>query len=151
MIYFIGFTSKTSKRLFYVHKNILLIFFITSQLHVFVITSAPSGPPLDVRSISETPHSLTLAWTSPKPDQVNGQLVAFTIYFRRSDLNYDGDVIEGTREGEEKVKVDGKLREWTLKNLRAYSGYDVTMTASTQIGEGPKSEKVFVSTLETSL
>lgn len=113
--------------------------------------SAPSGPPLDVRAISETPHSLTLAWNSPKPDQVNGQLATFTIYFRRSDLNYDGDVIEGTREGEEKVKVDGKLREWTLENLRAYSGYDVTISASTHIGEGPKSEKIVVSTLETSL
>ena len=113
--------------------------------------SAPSGPPLEIQAVSETPHSLRVTWSPPKPDQINGYLVNYTIYFVRSDLNYDGEVIEGTAGNEQLVTIDGRLTTSIIDNLRAYSGYTLEISASTQMGEGPKSEQVFVSTLETSL
>lgn len=122
-----------------------------SSRPVKVVTqpAAPSGPPLEIQAVSETPHSLRVTWSPPKPDQINGHLVNYTIYFVRSDLNYDGEVIEGTAGNEQLVTIDGRLTTWIIENLRAYSGYTLEISASTQMGEGPKSEQVFVSTLET--
>ena len=74
-------------------------------------------------------------WEEVPADQQNSNITGYTITYKSQTENDNGN-----------VQVNGSVRQTELTNLKEYVNYNITVFASTAIGDGPPSNPIVVTT-----
>ena len=74
-------------------------------------------------------------WDEVPAYQQNGIIMGYTITYQSQTQNDNGN-----------VKVNASVRQTELTNLKEYVNYNITVFASTAIGDGPPSNPIVVTT-----
>lgn len=102
--------------------------------------AAPSGPPLDVSGEATDSDSMLIRWKPPMTSYVNGHILGYQVFYH--DVN--GNNVEPsvrTLRGRHKLEV-------SLTGLKQFTRYEVSVRAFNQVGSGPSSTPIMLSTLE---
>ncbi|XP_078484648.1 receptor-type tyrosine-protein phosphatase F [Ciona intestinalis] len=102
---------------------------MTSTIAVSTLSDVPSAPPrqLNINPINET--SIRVSWLPPATESQNGVLTHYTVYHK---LSADDD--------QPSALVVNATKQWTVVGgLLPYKRYDVWVSSSTNVGEGPRS------------
>ena len=100
-----------------------------------MISTDPSGPPLNVTPITLTSHSIALQWEPPLPEDRNGPISGYRI---------NVSVVETG----EKLSLTSVTPHLYLDMLLPYTTYVFTIAATTEVGYGPYSVAISIRTLE---
>ena len=102
---------------------------------------APSAAPGDVQGHNTSSTSIQVSWVVPSAADQNGALTMYTVYYQAVSGNFN--------DGASKQKtVVAPLSEAVLTGLEEYVEYNISISASTSIGEGPLSASILVRTAE---
>ena len=74
-------------------------------------------------------------WDEVAADQQNGIITGYTITYQSQTENDNGN-----------VQLNASVRQMELTNLKEYVNYNITVFASTAIGNGPPSNPIVVTT-----
>ena len=74
-------------------------------------------------------------WDEVPAYQQNGIIMGYTITYQSQTQNDNGN-----------VQVNASVRQTELTNLKEYVNYNITVFASTAIGDGPPSNPIVVTT-----
>ncbi|CAH2058075.1 unnamed protein product, partial [Iphiclides podalirius] len=94
--------------------------------------------PAEIKLLSQSSNTLLVSWK--KPRQPNGRMLHYTVYCKPAASN-DGPQILRV-DAEDSLDVYEKTKTMELKALFEGRQYDVWVTASTAVGEGPESKHV---------
>ncbi|CAG4944890.1 unnamed protein product, partial [Parnassius apollo] len=94
--------------------------------------------PAEIKLLSQSSNTLLVSWKKPK--HPNGRLLHYTVYCKPTASNDGPQVIRV--DAEETIDVYEKTQTLELKALYEGRQYDVWVTASTAVGEGPESKHV---------
>ncbi|XP_026316076.1 Down syndrome cell adhesion molecule-like protein Dscam2 [Hyposmocoma kahamanoa] len=94
--------------------------------------------PAEIKLLSQSSNTILVSWK--KPRQPNGRLLHYTVYYKPTASN----------DGPQTIRVDSiqlteayeRTQTLELKGLDTGQQYDVWVTASTAVGEGPESRRV---------
>ena len=121
-------TLEDSKWMLYSLNNVKLL------VSFFCVFSVPSGSPQNLVVTAMSSRSLRLTWEPPFEENRNGIITGYTI----SITNEDGVAMEITATNTSAV----------VTNLRPFTTYTSSITASTSVGEGPPTATVSRTTPE---
>uniref|UniRef100_H2YZU5 protein-tyrosine-phosphatase n=1 Tax=Ciona savignyi TaxID=51511 RepID=H2YZU5_CIOSA len=109
----------------------------TSMISVSTLSDVPSAPPehLVVSPIDAT--SIRVTWEPPAKESRNGELTHYTVYYRQ----------HGLESAAADMQVNGT--SVVVQGLQPYTEYDVWLTASTTVGEGPRANAVVTTSQST--
>ena len=79
--------------------------------------------------------SILVIWDEVPADQQNGIITGYTITYKSQTEHDNGN-----------VQVNASVRQMELTNLKEYVNYNITVFASTAIGDGPPSNPIVVTT-----
>ncbi|KAJ2944823.1 hypothetical protein O0L34_g1715 [Tuta absoluta] len=94
--------------------------------------------PEEIKLLAQSSNSLLVSWK--KPRQPNGRLLHYTVYCKPTASNDGPQTIRV--EAPQNVDAYERTNTIDLKNLDMGIQYDVWVTASTAVGEGPESRRV---------
>ena len=77
--------------------------------------------------------SISVSWKRVPVEQENGIITGYTITYHSQTENDSGTVLAGPSE-----------RQKTISGLKEYVNYNITVFASTMVGDGPPSSPVLV-------
>eukprot|EP00111_Clytia_hemisphaerica_P021271 TCONS_00062616-protein len=100
-------------------------------------TTAPSGPPLEFRSVDADTDYIVLRWEPPLPEKRNGQLDGYIFRYR---------VV--TTSSYVTRKLNSLDTEYKMDGLPLFTKFEVQIAASNEIGIGPYTDSVFIETLQ---
>ena len=95
----------------------------------------PDGAPQNVRGQNTSSASILVLWDEVLAYQQNGIITGYTISYQSQTENDNGN-----------VQVNASVRQMELTNLKEYVNYNITVFASTAIGDGPPSNPIVVTT-----
>ena len=97
---------------------------------VFLLSSTivPSAAPESVAVTAVSSYGVDIKWSPPSSP--NGIIVLYTVYINSSTV----------------IRVNGSSTHYFLEGLLPYQQISVSVSASTMIGEGPRSEEKVVRT-----
>ncbi|KAF8567961.1 hypothetical protein P879_03070 [Paragonimus westermani] len=99
----------------------------------------PQAPPADVTCASQQ-HSITVSWSPPHPDTINGILTEYHVsYFAANVYGDETSSVNQVVKGQTTV---------TLAGLLAYTNYTIQVSASNRKGRGPASVRLVCLTKE---
>lgn len=101
---------------------------------------APSSAPHQVEAVVGSSTEIHVSWEQLPKSQRNGIVTHYTVYYR-SDESDD----------EEMNYNDVETTSLLLRHLTPYTTYGLSVSASTNVGEGPLSDVVTVTTDEASM
>lgn len=112
-------------------------------LHVHTESEPPTGPPQKINIEPISAQQLLVTWRPPEKDKLNGELLGYTIGYRKlieTDKNYNFT----------RVSIPGGevLNDFRLTGLSKYTQYSITVQAFNIKGDGPSSEPIIAHTLE---
>lgn len=93
--------------------------------------SVPAGPPENITVSAVSPFAVEVEWSTPTTP--NGVIVHYTLYS-------NGTLI---------AEVQGTLMSYLYHGLVPYQQVSISVSASTEIGEGPRSTEVTNRTQES--
>ena len=99
-------------------------------------STEPSGPPRNVRAVTNSSSSIILYWLPLSVDQQNGVIRSYNIKIR------GGDVIYPT------INTKSNSTTFPITGLQAYTNYEFMLQAVNDIGVGPYSSRVISRTFE---
>ena len=99
-------------------------------------STEPSGPPRNVRAVTNSSSSIILYWLPLSVDQQNGVIRSYNIKIR------GGDVIYPT------INTKSNSTTFPITGLQAYTNYEFMLQAVNDIGVGPYSSRVSSRTFE---
>ncbi|XP_065340090.1 cell adhesion molecule Dscam1-like isoform X3 [Cloeon dipterum] len=100
---------------------------------------APSGPPVDVSAESSSPDSLQVRWKPPASSYSNGEILGYQVAYK--EVSALGESPAQLR------RVRGRNRlEINLADLKQFTRYQITVRAFNQVGHGPSSAPLIVTT-----
>ena len=94
----------------------------------------PDGPPVGVSLDARSPYNVSMEWSPPRVP--NGIITRYTIYVGFEDGSVDV------------FYVNGVSTLYNITNLRPYQIIGVEISASTSVGEGPRSSIMEVQTAQ---
>ena len=110
---------------------------INSTLNIF---TAPGSPPSDIRANAEDSETIRVEWKPPPLDKQHGEITYYKLMIvNNSRPDSDASVI---------TISDPNVFEYLITKLKKWTEYRVWMLAGTVIGDGLKSEALFVRTDE---
>lgn len=115
-------------------KTVSLSFLLHLMFGVFAV---PSNYPQSFTAMPKSPSSVMLQWAPPDPP--NGFITNFTIY-----INYTNG------SGIDVRTVSGDISFYLLQSLVPHQLVGISISASNVVGEGPKTETIFIRTLQDS-
>ena len=95
----------------------------------------PDGAPHNVTGQNSSSTSILVTWNEVSAAQQNGIITGYTITYQSQTENDSGY-----------VQVNGYLPQTELTNLKEYVNYNITVFATTAIGDGPPSNPIVVTT-----
>ena len=85
--------------------------------------------------------SIQVSWVAPSAADQNGAVTVYTVYYQAVGANiHDGRL--------KQQAVVAPLNETVLTGLEEYVEYNISVSASTSVGEGPFSASIVVRTAE---
>ena len=93
----------------------------------------PDGAPQNVTGHKINSTSISVSWEEVEADKQNGDITGYTITYRSQTENHSGNVTAGPND-----------RRKDITGLKEYVFYNITVLASTAIGNGPSSTPVLV-------
>ena len=87
--------------------------------------SAPESPPTNISLNNSIEYSIAVHWSPPR--RPNGVITHYTLY-----ISYENGVVD-------LFTTDGQSTSYIITNLLPYQHISVEVSASTRIGEGPRS------------
>ncbi|RWS22942.1 Down syndrome cell adhesion molecule-like protein 1, partial [Leptotrombidium deliense] len=115
---------------------------------IVIITSEPSGPPMDISVKPAGPTSIKVSWKAPPKDQWNGDLEGYYIGYKAVGSNqpfsFRSEVSTPNKDSTYKY-------EFFLTNLLKATSYDIVLKAFNSAGSGPQSHEMRVKTLDGDL
>lgn len=94
----------------------------------------PSGPPVNISHIFQTPDVLSITWDPPIREHRNGQILRYDIQFHKKIDHGLG------------TERNTTVRKAVFANLDQNTEYVVRIRAYTKQGAGPFSEKIIIET-----
>ena len=85
--------------------------------------------------------SIQVSWEAPSAVDQNGALTEYTVYYQAVGANIHNGTLK-------QQAVVAPLNETVLTGLEEYVEYNITVSASTSVGEGPVSASIIVRTAE---
>ncbi|PNF21232.1 hypothetical protein B7P43_G04189 [Cryptotermes secundus] len=103
--------------------------------------AVPSGPPQNLTVAAIGPHALHATWNPPDPRDRNGQILGYYLGYVQLRLGTEDRYNYTTVKEED-------LNEWVLQGLNSFTKYRVIVQAFNNVGAGPASAGVTVTTAE---
>ena len=103
------------------------------NLQIIPFVAVPTAAPQNVKLKTPSSESIQVSWQPPPVDTHNGVLLGYKVAYTTDDSS-------------KRTNTTGK--QITLRNLKKYTLYSVTVQAYTIIGDGPASDKKTIRTLE---
>ena len=113
--------------------------FVIKVIDYFAL--APSAAPGDVQGHNTSSTSIQVSWVAPSAVDQNGAVTVYTVYYQAVGSNFNG----GTSKQQ---TVVASLTQTVLTGLEEYVEYNISVSASTSVGEGPLSASIIVRTAE---
>ncbi|XP_047493701.1 protein sidekick-like isoform X3 [Penaeus chinensis] len=111
----------------------------SAPITVYVGEAVPTGKPKNVNAEPVTSTEIKVTWEPPEEQEQNGELLGYKIFFRS----------EKDPEGTEEIEVVGAgTTSYELLYLDMYTRYIITILCFNPAGDGPKSDPVYVRTLQ---
>ena len=107
-------------------------------LELLLSFAEPTGAPTNVTVIGVTNSSLTLSWGLPQPEDQNGVIRQYTVYYWKQSRPMTNKVLNFSQ-----LDHGG-----TISGLSPYTNYTIKVSASTSAGEGVQSKEVTYQTAE---
>ena len=107
---------------------------ISYNNYLLFCTLVPDGPPVGVSLDARSPYNVFVEWSPPRVP--NGIITRYTIYVGFEDGSVDV------------FYVNGVSTLYNITNLQPYQIIGVEISASTSIGEGPRSSIMEVQTAQ---
>lgn len=104
------------------------------------IIPAPGAPPEDIRATAEDSESIRVEWKPPPVDKQHGDITYYKLM-----------IVNNTRPDSDASVItisDANKFDYLITNLKKWTEYRVWMLAGTLIGDGVKSDALFVRTDE---
>ena len=89
-----------------------------------ILLSVPSDSPVNVTVAAVSPFAVEIEWRPPTTP--NGIIINYTVYANNGII----------------VTVDGSQMNYLYRGLLPYEEVNISVSASTKIGEGPRSIEV---------
>lgn len=102
---------------------------------MLLFTTDPSGPPLNATPTTVTSRSIVLQWEPPLPEDRNGPITSYSINVSVVDTG-------------ETLALTSITPLLYLDMLLPYTEYAFTIAAHTEVGYGPSSTAISITTLE---
>ena len=103
----------------------------------------PSKAPENVTAVQSGATSMTVTWEPVPPTDRNGIITGYTVYYRAVSGHINNA-------NEFMIRVNGSVTRSEVSNLEEHVTYNVSVSANTSVGEGPRSEEVVEKTAEAS-
>ncbi|XP_043927506.1 Down syndrome cell adhesion molecule isoform X2 [Protopterus annectens] len=111
----------------------------SQELIATTLEDVPSRPPENVQASAKSPETISLSWSTPSKETLNGILLGFRVIYW-ANLP-DGEL------GEIK-NVTTMQPSLELDRLEKYTNYSIQVLAFTRAGDGVRSEQIFIRTME---
>lgn len=122
-------------------KKRLKTFNVNEVRYIRVCPLEPSAAPKNVAGRNLSATSINVTWEAPDAVDHNGVIINYTIYYQ----SVGEDFLDNTT----RRKIVGfPTTEAVLTGLKEYVEYNISVSASTSVGEGPASASVIVRTAE---
>ncbi|XP_048092014.1 receptor-type tyrosine-protein phosphatase delta [Alosa alosa] len=112
----------------------------TNEISAETPQTQPSAPPQDVKCSSQSSTNILVSWRPPPMELQNGIITKYAIQY-------------GATEGEDLATrqisdIPPESTQYLLENLEKWTEYRVTVTAHTDVGQGPESLPQLIRTEE---
>ncbi|GAA6104715.1 receptor-type tyrosine-protein phosphatase delta-like isoform X2, partial [Tachysurus ichikawai] len=112
----------------------------TNEISAETPQTQPSAPPKEVTCFSSSSTSVLVSWKPPPVEHQNGIITKYTIQYAAT---------EGEDTSLKEIKeILPERSQYLLENLEKWTEYRVTVTAHTDVGEGPESLPQLIRTEE---
>ncbi|XP_072021945.1 receptor-type tyrosine-protein phosphatase F-like isoform X2 [Amphiura filiformis] len=122
----------------------------TAVISVRTQESVPGAPPRDVIGTTLSSISIQVNWNPPPEDFQNGIITGYKLIYERDSNGDSGDDEESLlqEDGPMEISVGPRVTSYTLNDLNKWTEYDISVLASTAVGDGPASDPVKIRTDE---
>ena len=97
--------------------------------YMITLREVPSGKPTITSAHNTSADSLFLAWEPPHPSTLHGEFLGYQLSYRERDLDKENNTV---------VDMKGPgAKEFTIKNLRVFTQYLVSLEVRNPEGLGP--------------
>ncbi|OCT93751.1 hypothetical protein XELAEV_18011423mg [Xenopus laevis] len=111
----------------------------SQEIITTTLEDVPSRSPENVQASSTSPETITISWSTPPKEALNGILQGFRVI-------YWANLMDGELGDIKNVTTTQPLLE--LDNLEKYTNYSIQVLAFTRAGDGVRSEQIFTRTKE---
>ena len=97
--------------------------------YMITLREVPSGKPTITSAHNTSSDSIFLAWEPPHPGTLHGEFLGYQLSYRERDLDRENNTV---------VDIKGPgAREFTIKSLRVFTQYLVSLAVRNPEGSGP--------------
>ena len=97
--------------------------------YMITLREVPSGKPTITSAHNTSSDSIFLAWEPPHPGTLHGEFLGYQLSYRERDLDRENNTV---------VDIKGPgAREFTIKSLRVFTQYLVSLEVRNPEGLGP--------------
>ena len=114
---------------------------VSNKTPIDYFSLAPSAAPGNMQGHNTSSASIQVSWEAPNAADQNGAVTVYTVYYQAVGGNFN----DGTSKQKPVVAPFSKA---VLTGLEEYVEYNISISASTSIGEGPLSASIVVRTAE---
>ncbi|XP_075449826.1 cell adhesion molecule DSCAM isoform X2 [Ascaphus truei] len=111
----------------------------SQEIITTTLEDVPSRPPENVQAAATSPETISIAWTTPSKEALNGILQGFRVIYWANLLDGELGEIRNVTTTQPLLELDG---------LEKYTNYSIQVLAFTQAGDGVRSEQIFTRTKE---
>ncbi|XP_071994900.1 cell adhesion molecule DSCAM isoform X6 [Engystomops pustulosus] len=111
----------------------------SQEIITTTLEDVPSRPPENVQAAATSPETITISWSTPSKEALNGILQGFRVIFWANLLDGELGEIKNVTTTQPLLELDG---------LEKYTNYSIQVLAFTRAGDGVRSEQIFVRTKE---
>ena len=99
----------------------------------------PGAPPQNVQGYNTSSTSINVTWNEVLEEKQHGDIIRYTVMLKKMGIVTYKSV---------KVTVTPIPRNFELRRLNRFTFYDIKVSASTRVGNGPASNPIKVQTDE---
>ncbi|CAE1158847.1 DSCAML1 [Acanthosepion pharaonis] len=112
---------------------------ISADVTAFTLEDVPSLPPQNVKARAFSSTSIEISWAESPYYTMQGVLQGYKVLYK--EVRTDEDETEASQVRTSQFRV-------TIYNLKKYTNYSIEVLAFTRMGEGARSEPIYVRTHE---
>ncbi|XP_029434881.1 Down syndrome cell adhesion molecule isoform X3 [Rhinatrema bivittatum] len=111
----------------------------SQELICTTLEDVPSRAPENVQATATSPETVSISWSTPSKEALNGILQGFRVIYWANLLDGELGEIKNVTTVQPSLELDG---------LEKYTNYSIQVLAFTRAGDGVRSEQIFTRTKE---